>query len=148
MSNRKSPDMYKWVLFACFLALATEQVSALPVTPPDVETYNAPAYGSHAAPLKFSDYSAPAGTYSDQKYAQPYSNYFFIFACFLALAAAKPGVLPVAYTAPVAAAYTAPVAAAYTAPLAYSAYAAYTAPVAAYSAFPYAAPYSAYFLRR
>ncbi|KPJ16807.1 hypothetical protein RR48_13663 [Papilio machaon] len=68
----------------------------------------------------------------------------FIFACFLALAAAKPGVLPVAYTAPVAAAYTAPVAAAYTAPLAYSAY---TAPVAAYSAYTYASPYAAYYLR-
>ncbi|KPJ16808.1 hypothetical protein RR48_13664 [Papilio machaon] len=72
----------------------------------------------------------------------------FIFACFLALAAAKPGVLPVAYTAPVAAAYTAPVAAAYTAPLAYSAYSAYTAPVAAYSAYTYASPYAAYYLRR
>ncbi|KPI97416.1 hypothetical protein RR46_09323 [Papilio xuthus] len=72
----------------------------------------------------------------------------FIFACFLALAAAKPGVFPVAYTAPVAAAYTAPVAAAYTAPLAYSAYSAYTAPVAAYSAYPYASPYAAYYLRR
>ncbi|KAG6441806.1 pupal cuticle protein C1B [Manduca sexta] len=78
----------------------------------------------------------------------------FIFACFLALAAAspKPGVLvggyaaPIAaaYTAPVAAAYTAPVAAAYTAPVAYSAY---SAPLAAYSAYGYAAPYS-YFLRR
>ncbi|KAM3966319.1 uncharacterized protein ACR2FA_012625 [Aphomia sociella] len=73
----------------------------------------------------------------------------FIFACFLALAAAKPGVLaPVAYTAPVAAAYTAPVAAAYTAPYAYPAYSAYTAPVAAYSAYSYASPYSAYYLRR
>ncbi|KPJ16809.1 hypothetical protein RR48_13665 [Papilio machaon] len=72
----------------------------------------------------------------------------FIFACFLALAAAKPGVFPVAYTAPVAAAYTAPVAAAYTAPLAYSAYSAYTAPVAAYSAYTYASPYAAYYLRR
>ncbi|CAH2039659.1 unnamed protein product, partial [Iphiclides podalirius] len=78
----------------------------------------------------------------------------FIFACFLALAAAKPGVLPVAYTAPLtaytapfAAAYTAPVAAAYTAPLAYSAYSAYTAPVAAYSTYTYA-PSSAYYLRR
>ncbi|CAH2039661.1 unnamed protein product, partial [Iphiclides podalirius] len=77
----------------------------------------------------------------------------FIFACFLTLAAAKPGVLPVAYTAPVAAytapvaaAYTAPVAAAYTAPLAYSAYSAYTAPVA-YSPYTYASPYS-YYLRR
>ncbi|CAK1586224.1 unnamed protein product [Parnassius mnemosyne] len=78
----------------------------------------------------------------------------FIFMCFLALAAAKPGVYSVAYTAPVAAAYTAPVAAAYTAPvaaaytapLAYSAYSAYTAPVA-YSAYTYASPYS-YFLRR
>ncbi|XP_050352125.1 pupal cuticle protein C1B-like [Nymphalis io] len=79
----------------------------------------------------------------------------FIFACFLAIAAAKPGVLPLAYTAPlaaytapVAAAYTAPVAAAYTAPVAYSAYSAYTAPVAAYSAYTYASPYSAYYLRR
>ncbi|XP_045451089.1 pupal cuticle protein C1B-like [Melitaea cinxia] len=75
----------------------------------------------------------------------------FIFACFLALAAAKPGVLPLAYTAaytaPVAAAYTAPVAAAYTAPVTYSAYTAYTAPVA-YSAYTYASPYSAYYLRR
>ncbi|KAL0822584.1 hypothetical protein ABMA28_004624 [Loxostege sticticalis] len=76
----------------------------------------------------------------------------FIFACFLAFAAAKPGVLaPVAYTA----AYTAPVAAAYTAPVAYSAYtapvaaySAYTAPVAAYSAYTYASPYAAYYLRR
>ncbi|KAL0822587.1 hypothetical protein ABMA28_004627 [Loxostege sticticalis] len=72
-----------------------------------------------------------------------------IFACFLAFAAAKPGVLaPVAYTAaytaPVAAAYTAPVAAAYTAPVAYSAYSAYPA----YSAYTYASPYSAYYLRR
>ncbi|CAG9561175.1 unnamed protein product [Danaus chrysippus] len=69
----------------------------------------------------------------------------FIFACFLALAAAKPGVVPVAYTA---AAYSAPlVAASYPAPLAYSAY---SAPLAysAYSAYPYAAPYSAYYLRR
>ncbi|CAK1556219.1 unnamed protein product [Leptosia nina] len=71
----------------------------------------------------------------------------FAFACFLALAAAKPGVFPVAYTAPVAAAYTAPVAAAYTAPVAYTAYSAYSAPVAAYSAYPYASPYS-YYLRR
>ncbi|CAK1586231.1 unnamed protein product [Parnassius mnemosyne] len=70
----------------------------------------------------------------------------FIFACFLALAAAKPGVYSVAYTAPVAAAYTAPVAAAYTAPLAYSTYSAYTAPLA-YSAYTYASPYS-YYLRR
>ncbi|CAG4950329.1 pupal cuticle protein C1B-like [Colias croceus] len=71
----------------------------------------------------------------------------FLFACFLAVAAAKPGVY---YTAPVAAAYTAPVAAAYTAPVAYSAYpaySAYTAPVAAYSAYTYASPYS-YYLRR
>ncbi|KAI8426370.1 hypothetical protein MSG28_005223 [Choristoneura fumiferana] len=68
----------------------------------------------------------------------------FIFACFLAVAAAKP--LVVSYASPVAAAYTAPVAAAYTAPLAYSAYSAYTAPVA-YSAYGYAAPYSAYYLR-
>ncbi|CAG5025774.1 unnamed protein product [Parnassius apollo] len=67
----------------------------------------------------------------------------FIFACFLAVAAAKPSLLPVAYTAPVAAAYTAPVAAAYTAPVAYSAY---TAPFAAYSAYTYASPY-AYYLR-
>ncbi|RVE44664.1 hypothetical protein evm_010683 [Chilo suppressalis] len=76
----------------------------------------------------------------------------FIFACFLAFAAAKPGIVaPVAYTAPVAAAYTAPVAAAYTAPVAYSAplaaYSAYTAPVAAYSAYSYASPYAAYYLR-
>ncbi|CAK1556220.1 unnamed protein product [Leptosia nina] len=71
----------------------------------------------------------------------------FVFACFLALAAAKPGVFPVAYTAPVAAAYTAPLAAAYTAPVAYTAYSAYSAPVAAYSAYPYASPYS-YYLRR
>ncbi|CAK1586228.1 unnamed protein product [Parnassius mnemosyne] len=70
----------------------------------------------------------------------------FIFACFLAVAAAKPGVIPIAYTAPVAAAYTAPVAAAYTAPLAYPAYSAYTAPVA-YSPYTYAAPYSYYFRR-
>nr|XP_053606738.1 pupal cuticle protein C1B-like [Plodia interpunctella] len=75
---------------------------------------------------------------------------FLIFSCFLALAAAKPGVLaPVAYTAaytaPVAAAYTAPLAAAYTAPLAYSAY---TAPLTAYSTYTYASPYSAYYLRR
>ncbi|RVE44666.1 hypothetical protein evm_010685 [Chilo suppressalis] len=70
----------------------------------------------------------------------------FIFACFLAFTAAKPGIVaPVAYTAPVAAAYTAPVAAAYTAPLAYSAY---TAPVAAYSAYSYASPYAAYYVRR
>ncbi|RVE44671.1 hypothetical protein evm_010690 [Chilo suppressalis] len=69
----------------------------------------------------------------------------FIFACFLAFAAAKPGIVaPVAYTAPVAAAYTAPVA--YSAPLA--AYSAYTAPVAAYSAYTYASPYAAYYLRR
>ncbi|CAH2039654.1 unnamed protein product, partial [Iphiclides podalirius] len=67
----------------------------------------------------------------------------FILSCFLALAAAKPGVLPVAYTAPLAA-YTAPVAAAYTAPVAYSAY---TAPVAAYSAYTYASPYAAYYYR-
>ncbi|KAL0871994.1 hypothetical protein ABMA27_004434 [Loxostege sticticalis] len=72
-----------------------------------------------------------------------------IFACFLAFAAAKPGVLaPVAYTAaytaPIAAAYSAPVAAAYTAPVAYSAYSAYPA----YSAYTYASPYSAYYLRR
>ncbi|CAH4028712.1 unnamed protein product [Pieris brassicae] len=72
----------------------------------------------------------------------------FVFVCFLAFAAAKPSVLPVAYTA---AAYTAPVAAAYTAPVAYSAY---TAPVAysAYSAYGYASPYAspytaAYYLR-
>ncbi|XP_028167238.1 pupal cuticle protein C1B-like [Ostrinia nubilalis] len=73
----------------------------------------------------------------------------FIFACFLAFAAAKPGIVaPVAYTAaytaPVAAAYTAPVAAAYTAPVAYSAYSAYPA----YSAYTYASPYAAYYLRR
>ncbi|CAG5025765.1 unnamed protein product [Parnassius apollo] len=65
-----------------------------------------------------------------------------LLACFLALAAAKPHVLPIAYTA----AYTAPVAAAYSTPLAYSAYSAYTAPVA-YSAYTYAVPYS-YYLRR
>ncbi|VVD01315.1 unnamed protein product [Leptidea sinapis] len=78
----------------------------------------------------------------------------FLVACFFAVAAAKPGVFPVAYTAPVAAAYTAPVAAAYTAPVAaaytaplgYSAYSAYTAPLA-YSAYTYASPYS-YYLRR
>ncbi|KAG6442280.1 pupal cuticle protein C1B [Manduca sexta] len=70
----------------------------------------------------------------------------FIFACFLALAAAepKPGVFVGGYAAPIAAAYTAPVAAAYTAPVAYSAY---SAPLAAYSAYSYASPYS-YFLRR
>ncbi|CAH2244346.1 jg25298 [Pararge aegeria aegeria] len=67
----------------------------------------------------------------------------FFFACFLAFAAAKPAVFPVAYTAPLAA-YTAPVAAAYTAPLAYSAY---SAPVAAYSPYTYASPYSAYYFR-
>lgn len=67
----------------------------------------------------------------------------FVFACFLALAAAKP-LVSVAYTAPIAAAYTAPVTAAYTAPLAYSAY---SAPIAAYSAYPYASPYAAYYLR-
>ncbi|XP_041987517.1 pupal cuticle protein C1B-like [Aricia agestis] len=70
----------------------------------------------------------------------------FLLACFLAVAAAKPGIVPVAYTAPVAAAYTAPVAAAYTAPVAYSAYSAYTAPLA-YSAYTYASPYS-FYLRR
>lgn len=74
----------------------------------------------------------------------------FVFVCFLAVAAAKPGILaaaPVAYTAPVAAAYTAPLAySAYTAPVA--AYSAYTAPVAAYSSYAYASPYSAYYLRR
>ncbi|CAH2244345.1 jg25297 [Pararge aegeria aegeria] len=75
----------------------------------------------------------------------------FVFACFLALATAKPLVSlaytsPVAYTAPVAAAYTAPVAySAYTAPVA--AYSAYTAPLAAYSAYSYASPYSAYYFR-
>ncbi|XP_041987519.1 pupal cuticle protein C1B-like [Aricia agestis] len=69
-----------------------------------------------------------------------------LLACFLGVAAAKPGIVPVAYTAPVAAAYTAPVAAAYTAPVAYSAYSAYTAPLA-YSAYTYASPYS-YYLRR
>ncbi|RVE44670.1 hypothetical protein evm_010689 [Chilo suppressalis] len=66
-----------------------------------------------------------------------------ILACFLAFAAAKPGIVaPVAYTAPVAAAYTAP--------LAYSAYSApfAAAPVAAaYSPYAYASPY-AYYLRR
>ncbi|KAJ0178331.1 hypothetical protein K1T71_006154 [Dendrolimus kikuchii] len=70
----------------------------------------------------------------------------FVFACFVALAAAKPNpsVLVGSYAAPVAAAYTAPVAAAYTAPLAYSAY---TAPVAAYSAYSYAPYTAAYYLR-
>ncbi|KAJ0178327.1 hypothetical protein K1T71_006150 [Dendrolimus kikuchii] len=69
----------------------------------------------------------------------------FIFACFLALAMAKPepGVVLSSYTAPVATAYTAPLAA-YTAPLAYSTY---TSPLAAYSAYSYA-PYAAtYYLR-
>ncbi|RVE44668.1 hypothetical protein evm_010687 [Chilo suppressalis] len=69
-----------------------------------------------------------------------------ILACFLAFAAAKPGIVaPVAYTAPVAAAYTAPFAySAYSAP-----FAAYSSPVAAaYSPYAYASPYAAYYLRR
>lgn len=83
-----------------------------------------------------------------------------ILAALFTIAAAKPGIHSVAYsaplvaapvaaayTAPVAAAYTAPVAAAYTAPVA-AAYtasvaAAYTAPVAAAYASPYAAAYTA-----
>ncbi|CAH2039663.1 unnamed protein product, partial [Iphiclides podalirius] len=67
-----------------------------------------------------------------------------ILVCCIALAAAKPGGVPVAFSAPVSAAHTASIAG-YTVPLVYSDY---SLPSATYSAHPYALPYSEYFLRR
>ncbi|XP_045495978.1 cuticle protein 18.6-like [Colias croceus] len=144
-------------LFACFLAVAAAKPGVY-YTAPVAAAYTAPVAAAYTAPVAYSAYPAysayTAPSYDIHCYLYILKLHkhikmfkLFMFACFLALAAAKPGVY---YTAPVAAAYTAPVAAAYTAPVAYSAYpaySAYTAPVAAYSAYTYASPYS-YYLRR
>ncbi|KAF9419053.1 hypothetical protein HW555_004380, partial [Spodoptera exigua] len=167
-------NMFKYFVFICMMAVAFADpkpgvLYSAAYTAPVAAAYTAPVVSAaYTAPLAYSAYSAPLAAYSAYPYASPYAAYYLrnrnvsfphlvynkkhkpthqniILAALFAVAAAKPGIHSVAYSAPlvaapVAAAYTAPVAAAYAAPVA----AAYTAPVAAAYTAPVAAAYTAY----